>query len=115
MNEQTNQLIRELAEKMGTTTEHLWGVLITQAPISASVDLTLICLMFFVSAGLFYHSAGLKNKSSRSFSNEDAAFICKIFGYVMLLVGCLALLGCANTIIAGFVNPEYWALKQIMQ
>ena len=39
MNDQTVQLLRELAEKFGTTTEHLWGVLIKQAYISGVGDL----------------------------------------------------------------------------
>ena len=28
MNDKTEQLVRELAEKLGTTVEHLWGVLV---------------------------------------------------------------------------------------
>ena len=38
MNDQTLELIRDLAEKLGTTTEHLWGVLMTQAFISGIGD-----------------------------------------------------------------------------
>lgn len=35
MNEQTEKLLREIAAKIGTTGEHLWGVLIQQAYIRA--------------------------------------------------------------------------------
>ena len=35
MNDQTAKLIEQLAQKLGTTTEYLWSVLIKQAPIDA--------------------------------------------------------------------------------
>ena len=41
MNEATAKLIEELAAKLGTTAEHLWGVLVRQAPISATVSAAL--------------------------------------------------------------------------
>jgi hypothetical protein len=35
----TEALIRDLAEKLGTTTEHLWGVLVHQAMIAGLVEI----------------------------------------------------------------------------
>ena len=52
MNDQTLELIRDLAEKLGTTTEHLWGVLVTQAYISGVGDV--IFRRFSDSAPSFY-------------------------------------------------------------
>lgn len=50
MNKNTEQLIRELSDKLGTTAEHLWGVLMKQAFISGVTDvityLVLICLLW---------------------------------------------------------------------
>lgn len=44
MNEQTVKLVEQLAQKLGTTTEYLWNVLIKQAPISAAIDM-IYCLL----------------------------------------------------------------------
>lgn len=39
MEEKTIKLIEQLAQKLGTTTEYLWAVLLKQAPIDATVVL----------------------------------------------------------------------------
>jgi hypothetical protein len=49
MNESTEQLIRELAIQFGTTTEHLWSVLIRQAFISSVIDSISIITLVVIS------------------------------------------------------------------
>lgn len=44
MNEGTERLLTQLAEKLGTTTEYLWAVLLKQAPIDAIGQLVSIVL-----------------------------------------------------------------------
>ncbi len=44
MDEQIEKLLRELAEKLGTTAEHLWGVLMRQAPISGVIGILVFVL-----------------------------------------------------------------------
>lgn len=39
MNDNTRQLLEQLAVKLGTTVEHLWGVLIRQAPVSGLISI----------------------------------------------------------------------------
>ncbi len=48
MSEKTEQLLRELAQKLGTTAEHLWGVLIKQAYVDS-----IIGIIVFTLAALF--------------------------------------------------------------
>lgn len=45
MNESTEMLVRELADKLGITAEHLWGVLIRQASITAATDSVIALIM----------------------------------------------------------------------
>jgi hypothetical protein len=40
MDERTELLIRELAAKLGTTADQLWGAMTRQAPISAFISLS---------------------------------------------------------------------------
>ena len=118
MNEQTVKLLEQLAQKLGTTTEYLWGILVRQALISSIQDIIL-----FVSATLFcgmlfwLHIRFCKSDDS-GYSlydryEENLGFpmiMVAIVGTVVWVVG-IFLLGDA---INGLFNPEYWALKEIL-
>ena len=39
MNDQTAALLQNLANKLGTTSEYLWGILLRQATLSGTTDL----------------------------------------------------------------------------
>ena len=109
MNEQTAALVDKLADKLGTTAEHLWGVLVTHAPISATVDLILCAALITGAAMLFT----LVKRKSRDEPNDDYVpawiGVAAVFGIVALLV-----ISSMHGIVAGFLNPEYWALKQLL-
>ena len=123
MNPETLAKITAIAEKLGTTTEHLWSVLIRQAAISAAVDITVISLW---AIALILSAIYVQKKTSRT---TDAATgernyeewedvngyfawgIIAIFAFAFLLmVG-----SNANNIVAALLNTEYWALKQIIK
>jgi hypothetical protein len=38
MDDKTFQALTNLATKLGTTAEHMWGVLLRQAPITGVID-----------------------------------------------------------------------------
>lgn len=42
MDDKTLQVVTDLASKLGTTAEYLWGVLLKQAPITGSLALLAI-------------------------------------------------------------------------
>ena len=115
MNDQTTQLLRELADKLGTTTEYLWGILVAQAPISATVSLvTLVggiiigCVLW--ACGIMWQKA-LLLKGER---HKDGPFALIIIGFMIVGVLSFILMIEAPSIMAGFYNPEYWALRQIL-
>ena len=69
MNEQTTKLIEQLAQKLGTTTEYLWSVLLKQAPIDATVTLfQTLCVMLFGLALWKIHKHLLKKESEDKYS-----------------------------------------------
>lgn len=109
MNEQTNQLIRELAEKLGTTSEYLWQALIRQAPIEAWTHL-LICgflIMLAVSALRW-----IRNETEEIGEWQVGVVIAfSVIGFIAVLF----LIMESRMIVAGLFNPEYWALKQILK
>jgi len=117
MNEATTKLVEELATKFGTTAEHLWGVLVRQAPISGVCDAIAIVAWII---GLAWALRLVKSKTQKPESGyaewEDEAFaffawmVWGITAAVVLIVAGV----CFADIVASIVNPEYWALKQVM-
>ena len=122
MNEKTEQLVRELAEKLGTTAEHLWSVLMKQAPITAATDSVIAVIMIGV-LWAFYRlvrsktSVPPKSEDDRYPSaewREEGAFlawlILSIYGAITVVVVCCTI----STVVTATMNPEYWALKQLL-
>lgn len=113
MNEQAEKLIRDLAEKLGTTVEHLWDVLLRQAPIDSSAKLigVAVAAVLFVITWFRIQKFPNEKNSYDFFSWREVAV-----GILIATSLLLAYLGVQEIplILAGFFNPEYWALRQII-
>ena len=98
------ELLVKFAEKLGTTVEHLWGVLIAQAPIKATVN----TLWFAVAYGAL---ALLWRATSRLDEHDEPRFVSRmaVIGGAALVT--LILATEASNIVSAFVNPEFWALE----
>ncbi len=109
MNEQTLQLIEKLAFKLGTTAEYLWGVLISQAYIHGIINISIVGFFgLFLFIG-WYICLTYKFKEPDPKILVIGCLICMSFVYIYLTLHEI------NDIITAFVNPEYWALKQIIK
>lgn len=112
MDPKTEQLLRELASKLGTTVEHLWSVLILQARIEAIAGSFLILLL--LGLGALCGMAFFRNKREWDNHNEDAKLAATaIGGFAGLLIGGIVLIADLSRIVAGFLNPEYLALREV--
>ncbi|MGB4574573.1 MAG: hypothetical protein WBI79_06225, partial [Kiritimatiellia bacterium] len=108
MNEATAKLIEELAAKLGTTAEHLWGVLVRQAPISATVNaaLTLAWVVALVCGWRFaVRSMKLANKDS--IMHDEVVRACVIVTLILVSIATavaitIGSVGC----VSAFANPE---------
>lgn len=120
MGNETVKLIEQLAHKLGTTTEYLWHVLIKQAPISAITDL--LYLIFTIICGIIiykFHKYFKKERGDdyRSIYDDDeyslitTAMIVITGLWVVIFIACFFSI---DNIINGFLNPEYWSLKQVI-
>ena len=123
MNETTEKLIRDLAEKLGTTADHLWGVLCRQAPISGITNL----LVMAAWTALIIWGFKLVSRKTKcppetetnkyphaEWDGDGVAIAWAIWGIGALIT--MLVVGCALQSIAGsLLNPEYWALKQIVK
>ena len=117
MNEQTTKLIEQLALKLGTTTEYLWSVLLKQAYISAIT--TLIYLVGIIGAGFLLLKAHIafsketEESNSKYWDSGELQFIMIALAFIWSVLFIVAFFSIEN-IVNGFLNPEYWALKEIM-
>jgi nitrate reductase gamma subunit len=111
--EKIASLIEKLATKLGTTAEYLWGVLIKQAAISATVDILFASIII---TGIVFYTKWLfkrTNDPDYDIDDHDGAIALGIVGGVLSLIGIIILLFCIQNIFTGYFNPEYWALKTV--
>lgn len=118
MNEQSTKLLEQLAYKLGTTTEYLWGVLIKQAPIAATTQLCqTIGVIIFGFILWKIHKYLLKENDkgySRYSTYEEGAAIPMVIGLIIFMFCIIACFICFSDVINGYFNPEYWALDSIL-
>ncbi len=120
MDEKTEALIRELAEQLGTTGEHLWGVLVRQAPITGVIDL-LVLVAWAVFMVWAYRLVVRKTKDpdpedrtvKPEWREEGAVVAWALWGFTAAMFVIIAGVELSG-IVGAIVNPEYWALKQVL-
>lgn len=120
MDKTTADFLEKLAAKLGTTAEYLWSVLIRQAAISATT--TLIYLISIILFGvLLYRVHRRLSKPSTNSENgysiyEDWEWPISVMVVAALLwvIFSIVVFFSISNIINGYFNPEYWALKEIL-
>ncbi len=119
MENKTEQLLSELADKLGTTTEYLWQVLLTQARYDILVSVIQMAFMF----GIVYWTIKLHLKFSKIpegenhseyYYKEELLVVPMVFAAITSIIMIVFFLSGFNELIAAIFNPEYWALRQIM-
>jgi len=120
MNDLT-KLLEQLSQKLGTTTEYLWGVLIKQAHISATINLLQTIAVFVFGYGLYkIHRKLLKPESNDRHAEtgyskyQEGAAIPMIIAGIIFTIMAIACFCCLEDIFNGYFNPEYWALDKIL-
>lgn len=74
MDERTEKLLRELADKFGTTVDHLWSVLVHQAPINATVDCVAVLSLCGLSWLLLDHFQTVKSALAANHPGEEPSY-----------------------------------------
>lgn len=120
MKDQTQEILSEIASKLGTTAEYLWAVLLNQAPISATINLIQVILVLIGCFLLYKTHIYFRNNEKYEADNwmDDSNLW---YSIPMVLAGismAFLLLFCflsIDNIVNGYFNPEYWALKKILR
>ena len=113
MNEKILEALTALANKLGTTAEYLWEVLVKQAVVAGVVSIAL-AVLFLVSVVLsFILVKKALRVTTEKLGAEDKVLIWAL--YTLLSCGPAGLaIGCIGKAVTCFVNPEYWALTKII-
>ena len=114
--EELTGLLEKLAEKLGTTTEYLWGVMINQAPIDAIVGIVLIvlCALLYIPF-IWYIKWMSRNWDDIVVDDMEIThvFASVIIGIIMIVFTIISICD-INNIATAFFNPEYWALNKVL-
>ena len=106
MNEQLTTLLETLSGKLGVATEVLWGALLRQAPISSITNIVvLVLLSVLVVFAVIWLS-------------KQEVDECNPIWFLVFCASVATLIAFFTTVektIAGFINPEYWALSKILE
>jgi len=111
--EELTGVLEQLAVKLGTTTEYLWSVLISQAKISAITDLIYIVLNIIIGIMLYKLHINLSKRDLYD-EYEEPLIAVMVIGALVWCVIFLINFFSIGGIINGFFNPEYWALQKVL-
>jgi hypothetical protein len=129
MNEQALNILQDLATKLGTTVDLLWSVMVAQATV-AIVQWFAYFVVFVIGAIMTRHlfrkgMIVIGETKPDTYYGRPATPILKfeedpvltltaaIIGGITALLGLTALFG-IDSVITAALNPQYWALQQIM-
>lgn len=126
--DKTTEAITQLASALKVPAEHVYTILIKQQLVQSLSSL--LGSIFVILLGLFivkftYKDLNNKNtqwrlKNDRSddynhWNLDDGGWIFLVsLGFTISVVGIIILCASFNNIITGFINPEYGAIKDIM-
>ena len=115
MDKHTSDLLSQLASQLNVTIEHLWAVLVKQAFIYGITGLLWLALTPFMVFGcyLLWRMFFKLVKDSNGWDETSYIWpaVVTLIVIVIIIVDFLSL----DMLIAAFINPEYWALKQIIK
>ncbi len=115
MDGQVMETLRVLAEKFGTTTEFLWGILVRQAYVHG---ITAIVCFLLTSLCIFGWNWGVWRFKIPEEDNGDKRFgvyMMRLFGLMLVFIWTCFFLSGMFEVATALINPEYWAIQQVMK
>lgn len=108
--EQLTQLLTQLAEKLGTTSEYLWEVLLKQAQLALVTNSLFLFLLVIVLMGCVLAIRSLLKKWDEDSDKE--LLISILFLLTFIFTGLIIVM--IQDVLTLSINPEYWVLTEIL-
>ena len=103
-----------LADKLGTTAAYLWAVLIRQAKIEAITDILWIVLVIGIVYGVVRWTINYYTRHDELMDGEPKEGIPLVVAWIIGAI-CIGFgIACLFELPTLILNPEYWALQQIL-
>lgn len=111
------ELLTVLAEKLGTTSEYLFSVLIKQSQVVFFHDIIWIFILMLLIIAYFIYTQYCYKNWKRLYDNdlEFGNAVALLLGGITVIVLIVALGRVINEMITIQMNPDFWALDYIMQ
>jgi len=116
LEDKITNLLEKLANKLGTTIEHLWNILIHQAYIEAFKNIIMIA--FFIIAEILIFKYAVRYNKGKSLEDIDNDFRSITVIILFIIISVFTIIMIASLIpetIDAIFNPEYWALNHILK
>lgn len=112
MKNETAQLLEKIAEKLGTTTEYLWAILIKQAYIDAMT--TLFQFVGIVVVSVLLYRLHKRLEATEQYDDSEVKGILMLGSTAVMGLVILVAFFQIPSVINGFFHPEYWALEEVL-
>ena len=104
-------VIETLSAQLGTTDDKLWDVLISQAYLSGATNLLVCVILIAMTAAIFLV---LQYHQKKEDCDEDILYLFWALWTILAMIIFVVVCVMTESIVAAFVNPEYWALNKIL-
>jgi len=115
MSDQVMEILRVLAEKFGTTTEFLWGILVRQAYVFGITSIVVFAatslLVFLWNWGVFRYEIPSDDPKG---DTKFGVYMLRLFGVMLAFIWTCMFLSGMHEVSTALINPEYWALRQVL-
>jgi hypothetical protein len=112
--ELVNNIFTAIANKIGSTSDHLWQVLIYQQKIEAITKIIIIGFTFLIGFSSGLYALFSKRNFIDIKENFTRRLLFAIVGAIFSLIFIILTMTLSNKIITGLMNPEYSALQYIL-
>lgn len=104
-----DHLIRDMADKLGVGVEHIWGALLRQAPIDSIASL-ILWLATLIALALVAPRLRFDGRTDEECLKQLGMLAIAVVMALFLLISVAHSFG---MVLAGLLNPDFWALKTV--
>jgi len=114
--DQIAPILQQLADKLGVASEVLWQALLKQAAINAYYRIFVVALtlpLIVIGVRMFFKYNAMRNAAT-TWTDREYAENYMLGGIALFAIPMLLDLALMGGVFTRLLNPEYWAIQQIM-